>query len=199
MTITYEFEGKLYVNLTNKCSNSCDFCVRTRSDGFYSEGSLWLEHDPDADEASADILSHDLAKYKELVFCGYGEPTEQLDVLLECCRRVRAASGIKIRINTNGQANLIHKRDVTPLFAGLFDIVSVSLNAANAEEYQRVCHSCFGEAAYEGLLDFAQKVKKYVPTVLLSVVRTTIPDEDIEKCRAIADARGVELRVRELV
>jgi TatD family-associated radical SAM protein len=197
MTITYEVGDGLYVNVTNRCTNACEFCVRQTADGTY--GELWLDREPTANEILSDILSRDLTKYSELVFCGYGEPTLRLDDILFVCESIRGKSGIKIRINTNGHANLIYGCDVTPKLKGLIDCVSVSLNTADAESYVKVCHPDYGEAAYAGLLDFAAKARRYVPSVMLSIVRGSIPDEDIEKCREIADSVGIPLKIREYI
>lgn len=200
MTITYEVGDGLYVNMTNRCSNSCDFCIRKLSDGAYGSDSLWLEREPTVDEIIDSIFAHDLAKYSELVFCGYGEPTERIDDLIEVARRVKAVSPIRIRVNTNGHAQLLHpNRDVTSIFEGVIDVVSISLNTANAAEYQKVCHSRFGERAYDALIRFAGEVRSHVNEVQLSVVRGCIPDEDIEVCKKIADRVGVTLRVRDLI
>lgn len=197
MTVTYEVGDGLYVNLTNRCTNACEFCVRSVADGTY--GELWLDREPTKEEILESILSRDLTKYSEIVFCGYGEPTVRFEELLWVCGEVRKVSDIKTRINTNGQTNLIYGRDVTPMLEGKIDVVSVSLNASNAKEYDAVCHSDFGEAAFDALLDFAVKAKRYVSEVMLSVVRGSIPDEDIEKCQAIADSLGVTLKVREYI
>lgn len=199
MTIVYVFENTLYLNITNRCTNSCDFCVRTVSDGYYSENSLWLEYEPSLDEILTALEKYKFDDYKGIVFCGYGEPTCRLNIMLQVCRFIRKKSGIKIRLNTNGHASLIEHHDTAPLFEGLLDTVSVSLNAADAESYQNICHSKFGKSAFYGMLDFAREVKKYVPEVLFSVVRTTIPEADVEKCKKIADEYGIQLRVRELV
>lgn len=197
MTITYEVGNGLYVNVTNRCTNACEFCVRSVADGTY--GELWLDSEPTKEEILADILSRDLKKYPELVFCGYGEPTIRLDDILWVCENVKKQSNIKIRINTNGHANLIFGRDVTPLLEGKIDCVSVSLNTANAEDYVKVCHPDFGEDAFYGLIDFAAKAKKYVPEVMLSVVEGTIPDKDIEECIKIADKYAITLKVRKYI
>ena len=199
MTIVYVFENTLYLNITNRCTNSCDFCVRTVSDGYYSENSLWLEYEPSLDEILTALEKYKFDDYKEIVFCGYGEPTCRLNIMPQVCRFIRKKSGIKIRLNTNGHASLIEHHDTAPLFEGLLDTVSVSLNTADAESYQNICHSKFGKSAFYGMLDFAREVKKYVPEVLFSVVRTTIPESDVEKCKKIADEYGIRLRVRELV
>lgn len=195
--ILYEVGSGLYVNLTNRCTNSCDFCVRVQKDGYY--GDLWLDHEPTFDEIKRELSRFELNNYTELVFCGYGEPTLRLDVLLEFAKYVRSLSDITIRVNTNGHANLIYGRDVTPSFAGVIDEISISLNTADARSYQELCHSEFGEASYDGLLDFASLAAKHVKNVAFSVVRTTIPDEDIEKCKSIADKCGVFLKVREFI
>ena len=197
MTITYTVGDSLYVNTTNRCSNSCDFCVRSHGEELY--GDLWLDREPTKEEILADIEARDLTAYPELVFCGYGEPTERLDDILWVCRAIKAKHNIKIRVNTNGHSDLINKRDTTPEFAGCFDTVSISLNCANAKSYQEVCHSEFGEASFDALIDFARRVKAYVPTVILSVVRGSIPDSDIHICQQIADGVGVTLRVREML
>lgn len=197
MIITYTHRNGLYVNMTNRCQNCCDFCVRSYGNELY--GDLWLEREPTVGEIIASIDSHDLSSFDELVFCGYGEPTIRLYDMLDVCRHVREKSDIRIRLNTNGQSELSHGADSTPLFDGLFDIVSISLNTADAESYDAVCHSEYGTAAYPAILAFAEHVKPYVGSVVLSVVDTTIPPDDIQKCREIADAIGVEFRVRAFI
>ncbi len=198
MTITYQCDNSLYINTTNRCTNSCDFCVRDHGEELY--GDLWLESEPTVDEINDAI---DLAlknnNYSEIVFCGYGEPAIRLYDIFEVCKHIRSVTSLPIRMNTNGQANLIWEKDVTSDFKGLFDTVSISLNSPNPNEYQRVCHSIYGEKAHEALIDFAKKLKAYVPNVVFSVVRGSISDEDIEKSRGLADSVGVKLRVREML
>ncbi len=197
MTITYEVGSGLYVNSTNRCSNACTFCVRSTVEAYY--GDLWLRREPTVDEICDSIFARDLTKYTELVFCGYGEPTERIDDILEVARRFKERSDLPIRINTNGQGSMIAGYDITPRLAGLIDVLSISLNTADAKSYQAICRSRFGEAAYQGLLDFAKAATRYVPKVILSVVDTTIPSEEIEACREIAASCGVTLRVREFI
>lgn len=199
MTITYEVGSALYVNITNRCSNRCDFCIRNNGDGAYGSNSLWLAKEPTCEEILADIAARDLSKYEEIVFCGYGEPTERLDVLLEVAKQLKAQCTLPIRINTNGQSDLICKKDTAPMYAGVIDSISISLNAPNAEEYDRVCHSRFGLDAYEALLQFASRVKDYVPAVMLSVVDIALTPEEIEECKGIAERCGVPLRVRKYI
>lgn len=197
MTITYEYFDSLYVNITNRCSNACTFCVRTKHDNVNGKDDLWLEHEPTIDEIKADFNKRDLPGYKEIVFCGYGEPTERFDVLIEIAKWLKANHpGIKIRINTNGHASLINGRDVTPELSGAVDIVSISLNAPNAKEYQEICKSRYGESAFEALQEFAVNAKKYVKSVIFSVVDKTMSEDDIELCRKIAAKCSVDFRVR---
>lgn len=196
MTITYVVKNGLYINMTNRCSNACDFCIRQNGEGVYGSDSLWLDREPTVDEITEAIAKYDLSAFEELVFCGYGEPAERVDDMLKVAAAVKSMHPISIRLNTNGHANLIAGRDVTPEFKGLVDVVSISLNFANSKDYNRVCHPEFGEAAYDGLIEFARLCKPYVKEVILSVVDTTLPDEDVKKCKQIADAIGVTLRIR---
>lgn len=196
MIITYTHRDGLYVNMTNRCSNRCGFCVRSHGDTIY--GNLWLDREPTLEEIWESISSHDLSNFSEIVFCGYGEPTERLSDMLELCRRIRKTSNVKIRLNTNGQSDLINKRDTAHEFNGLFDVVSISLNTSSAENYEKMCLPKY-KGAHEALIRFAANVKKYVPRVVLSVVDTTISKEDIEKCREIAESIGVEFRLREYI
>ncbi|MEG2003320.1 MAG: TatD family nuclease-associated radical SAM protein [Clostridia bacterium] len=195
--ITYTVKNGIYINMTNRCTNRCTFCIRNEGKGVYGSDDLWLEREPTSAEILADLKKYQLAKYDEIVFCGYGEPTILVDELCETARAIKQISNISIRINTNGQANLIHKRDITPLFKDIIDVVSISMNTADKQSYFDVCNPAFGIETYQSVLDFGLCAAKNVKTVIFSVVRTTIPDEDIEKCRALAKKYGGELRVRE--
>lgn len=199
MTITYEYNNSLYVNITNRCSNACTFCVRNNHDNVNGKDNLWLEREPSVEEIIDDFRQRELSKYDAVVFCGYGEPTERFEDLIAVAKWLRTEHpSLKIRINTNGQANMIHGRDVTPEMAGLIDCVSISLNAENAEKYQDLCRSKFGEAAFQGLQDFAVLAKGYVPEVVFSVV-DIMPQEEIEACAEIAKRCGVKFRVRAFI
>lgn len=198
MTITYIIGGGLYVNVTNRCTNRCDFCIRKNGSSAYGSGNLWLEREPDVDEITADIEKHDLSRFEELVFCGYGEPAMRLYDILEVIRRVRQKSGIKVRINTNGQADLIYSKPTAHLLKGLVDTVSISLNESDAARYDRVCHSIYGAAAYPAVIAYAVDCLKYVPRVVFTVV-DVIPPQEIEKCRLTALGAGVEFRVRKMI
>lgn len=200
MTITYEYGDSLYVNMTNCCSNACTFCERNFRDDVNGKDSLWLEREPTVEEIKEDFEKRDMEKYRSVVFCGFGEPTERFDDLIVIAKWLKEKfSGLSIRINTNGQASLICGRDVTPELEGCIDCVSISLNAENAEKYQKLCVSRFGaEAAFKGIQEFAKSAKKYVPEVVFSVV-DVISEQEIEACRKIAQDCGVSFRVREYV
>lgn len=197
MIITYIHGDGLYVNMTNRCSNACDFCVRSHGDTIY--GNLWLDREPTAEEISESIFARDLSAFSEIVFCGYGEPTERLSDMLTLCAQIRKRSNISIRLNTNGHSDLINGGRTAPEFEGLFDVVSISLNTSVPSVYKDMCLPEFGEKAHAALINFADDVKNYVPRVVLSVVDTTVPKEDIEECRAIAERLGVEFRLREYI
>ncbi len=196
MTITYPVKNGLYVNLTNRCPCACTFCLRSHSDGVYGSDPLWLEHEPTLDEIKADIDRQSLDDLDEVVFCGYGEPTERLDILLETAKHIRQKSDIKIRINTNGLSDLINGKRTAPELKGLIDVVSISLNATNAEEYLKVVRPKFGICSYEAMLKFAKDCTEYVPSVVMTVVDVVTSPEEQEKCRKICESVGAMLKVR---
>ena len=196
MTIFYEVHDNLYVNLTNKCPCSCTFCLRQNRDHMEESDSLWLEHEPTYEEAIEEIKKFDIEKYSEIVFCGFGEPTEALDVLLKLAKYIKDTYNKPIRINTNGLGNLVNGKDITPMLAGLIDTLSISLNTPNAEEYYRIVRPKFGPDSFKAMLDFAKEAVKYVPNVVLTTVDTTITKEEEEECRRICESIGVRYRIR---
>ena len=198
-TITYEYEGALYVNLTNRCDCACVFCLRHNGHkGSIYADDLWLEHEPTVEEALADFETRDLASYREIVFCGFGEPSYRIDDLCAIvdALKERYPDLPPVRINTNGHGSLIHGRDVTPQLAGRIDTVSVSLNGATAEEYCAVTKPRDGEKAWEAMLDFTKKAAEQVPHVVMTIVDKDKTPQDIETCRALAQSLGATLRVR---
>lgn len=196
MNILYEVHNGLYVNLTNRCSCACTFCVRQTDDSVGKTDTLWLQHEPSFEEAMGAFGNFDMSKYEELVFCGFGEPTEAFDVLKRVAAEAKRHWNILVRVNTNGQGSLINERDITPEFEGLVDTVSISLNTPNAEEYLKLTRSRYGEAAFPAMLEFAREVKNYVPNVVMSTVETTITKEEEKQCQAICDELGVTYRIR---
>jgi len=197
MTVTYESGTGLYINITNRCTNRCEFCVRTSKDGYY--GDLWLEREPTADEIVESVLSRDLSAYSEIVFCGYGEPFCRAEVLIASAKRIKEKTDLPIRVNTNGHAELICGEDIAPRLNGVVDSISVSLNAPNAQRYDEICHSVYGQDAFAALLDFAVKCKNQVPYVSLSIVDKDLSQEDILECKRIANDLDLKLKIRKYI
>ncbi|MFI3200504.1 MAG: TIGR04100 family radical SAM protein [Eubacteriales bacterium] len=194
--ILYQIENKLYLNITNQCPCACTFCIRTHKDKMGNSSVLWLEQEPTCELIVEQLEKHNLEEYEELVFCGFGEPLVRVDIVCEIARYMRGKTKTPIKINTNGLCNLYHKRDITPEFQGLIDIISISLNASNPQDYLEITRSQFGIESFEQMLDFAKKSQQYVKEVVLSVV-DVIGEEEIEKCRKICEEIQVTYRVRE--
>ena len=196
MTITYEGRNSVYVNITNRCPCNCVFCLRHNKDHVFNASSLWLEKEPMVEEICDSIDAWDLTKYDEIVFCGYGEPTERLDDLLKVASYVKAKNNVKIRINTNGLADLICGEKTAHKLEGLIDSVSISLNATNEDDYFKSVRPRFGIRSYGAMLDFARDCVKYVPEVVMTVVDVVTTKEEQEISRKICDTIGATLRVR---
>lgn len=197
-TITYVLGDSLYVNVTNKCTNSCSFCVRNNPGGISDGVDLWLDREPTVEEIIQAIQERALNEFSEVVFCGYGEPLMRAYDVFEVCKYIKKVSDISIRVNTNGQASLFFKNDITIDMEGLIDVCSISLNASNAKEYHAQCQSQFGEDAFEAIIEFAKNSKKYVPKVIFSVV-DVMDKNEIEECKQIAKLCSVEFRIREMI
>jgi TatD family-associated radical SAM protein len=158
--------------------------------------SLWLEREPSVEEVKAEFSKFDMNKYEEVVFCGFGEPTMRLDDMLEVMDFIKEKYKKPIRVNTNGLANLYYKKDVTPLFENRVDTVSISLNTPNPKRYYELTRNRFGLEGFDGLLDFAKKVKQYVPHVVFTTVDTTLSKDEEEQCKKICEDLGVTYRIR---
>ncbi len=195
--ITYVIKNSLCINLTNHCTNKCDFCVKERNNSDFQVTDLTFDREPSLDDILFEVSTSNLNQYKEIVFCGYGEPTCRLYDMLTICKRIRELTTTPIRVNTNGHASLILGEDTAPLFKGLVDCVSISLNAADSDTYVSLCHPKFGENAYVGVLKFAREIIKYVPEVYLTVNGEAISDADIARCAEIAANIGAKFLVRD--
>lgn len=198
MTILYKVHNNIYINLTNRCCCACTFCLRQKRDKIENSSSLWLKHEPEFEEIKAEFKKLDMNEYEEVVFCGFGEPTERLDVLLQTAGFVKQTYNKPVRINTNGQGDLINNKPIAPLFKGLIDTVSISLNTPNAKHYNELVRSEFGDKAFNAMLKFAKDVKEYVPNVVLTTVSTTISREEEKQCQKLCDELGVTYRIRPL-
>lgn len=205
MTIIYpEYEG-LYINLTNRCPCACTFCIRQRTPKaeFDNVDTLWLEREPTAQEVIDAIQKESrtarFQSYREFVFCGYGEPTEALGVLLEVAAFLKAHYPLPVRLNTNGLADLIQGKPVAPLLHGKIDAVSISLNSSDPAIYERTVRPVFREKAFPALLAFAGQAARFVPKVILTTVATTISREDEAACRRLCERLGVTYRIRSYI
>lgn len=196
MTIVYRYGSNLYVNLTNRCPCDCTFCYRNLSRSIGDGDDLWLDREPEPSEVIAALEGHGLDGTDEVVFCGYGEPTERLDALLAVAAELKAR-GKRVRLDTNGLGNLVNGCDIVPELARVLDSVSVSLNASSAEEYGPLCRPDFPpNMAYEAILGFIAECRDAGLGVTASVVGGTIPWDSEESCRRIAESMGVRFRVR---
>jgi TatD family-associated radical SAM protein len=195
----YWLDNTLYLNITNQCSNCCYFCLKRYRRGV-GGFNLKLAEEPSVGQITAELAEvlH-MRSWDGLVFCGFGEPTERLDALLEVVRWVRQNFGrpLQIRIDTNGHGYVLNAdRDVAAVLksAGV-DKVSVSLNAGDRETYIDICKPTFPEA-YEAVLDFILKAK-LVLAVEVTAVR--LPEVDLAKVQTVADGLGVVFKVREYI
>ncbi len=164
--------------MTNRCPCACTFCLRQTMDEMNHSGRLWLEREPGVDEVIAQFDKFDMNRYQELVFCGFGEPTERLEDLLKVAEYAKKNFQIPIRVNTNGLSDLIWGRNTAPMFEGLVDTVSISLNTPDKEEYLKLTRNKFGIQSHDAMLRFAGNVSKYVPNVVLTTVATTITEDE---------------------
>ncbi len=199
MVIAYPYRPEsLYLNVTNRCSNDCTFCVRRGGHFTLAGFDLRLTTEPTAEQVLTAITDREAqhgGPFEEVVFCGFGEPTYRLEIIGEVGRALRSA-GQTVRLNTNGQAALIAGRDPWPELADALDAVSISLNAPDAESYLELCQPQFGPETYEAVLSFARGSVQHVDEVVLTVVGFTLDHEAIAGCERIADSLGVGFRIR---
>ena len=196
MTITYPVNKGLYINMSNRCPCNCTFCLRHNAEGVYGSDSLWLDREPTVQELCDSVDTWDLTQFDEVVFCGYGEPTERLEDLLLVAKYIKAKGDIKIRINTNGLADLIWQKQTAPSLKGLIDTVSISLNTPNQEDYLKVVRPKFGAGSYDAMLSFTKDCVEYVPKVVMTVVDVVTTKEEQELSRKICESVGATFRIR---
>lgn len=194
--IVYEYAGGLYLNITNECPCRCVFCIRDKMETLGTASEMWHEAAPDFEKIKAEFDSFDKKDYSEVVFCGYGEPTCAFENLIKAAKYIKERYGFKIRINTNGLGNLINKRDITKELCEVSDMISISLNAPDAKRYLQVTRNDFGIESFDEMLDFTKKCIALKANVRMTVV-DVITDDEIEKCREIAEGIGAKFVSRE--
>lgn len=187
----------LYVNVTNECNCACTFCLRNMKK-MAEDSTLWLHEKPSVEDFKAALDGAPWDYIKEIVFCGFGEPTMRLNVLTELLRYVKEKHPeLPTRLNTNGLGELEYGREISADFQGVLDTISISLNASNAARYYELTRARYGLRSYEAMLQFAEHSKKYVPHVILTIVDKVEGPEEIARCRKICEERKLTLRVRE--
>ncbi len=194
-SLAYHLGNGLYLNVTNRCTNACSFCIRNGHDTVGDSDVLWIDREPTADELWAALIAEILPTTEEIVFCGYGEPLMRPEVVLDLCGRIRDAYPLPIRINTNGHGSLVAGDPVAHRFKGLVDVMSISLNAPDAVRYEEICAPVY-PGAFDAVITFAAECKNYIPKVILSVVDQPLTEDEIRACHALADSMGLPLRVR---
>ncbi len=202
--LVYELDGKIYINLTNKCTNDCIFCLRKDKDDVKGQ-TLWLD---DENCTAQDVIAQfeEILRQKpdndnsEVIFCGYGEPLLKLDVLKEVAKYIKEKyPQTKIRINTNGHANYVYKRDIVPELKGLIDTISVSLNGESSSEYDELSQPVF-EGAYDEVKKFIKSCADNGFETVASVVEGYKGRHlNLDKCEQIATDLGAKFRVREWI
>lgn len=192
-TLAYRLHGNCYLNITWHCTLRCRFCPKFNGSWDVQGYNLWLHEEPGVEQILAAI--GDPAQYREVVFCGYGEPTLRLDVLLEVAGALKQ-QGTRIRINTDGLANLVHGCDVTPRLAEVVDAVSISLNAQDEPLYEHHCRPK-RHGAFMALQNFARRASQRGMDVTLTAVNG-LEGVDIHACQDIAEHLGVKFRPRQI-
>ncbi|MBF0425153.1 MAG: YchF/TatD family DNA exonuclease [Magnetococcales bacterium] len=191
-TLAYTIGNSLYLNVTRGCTLRCRYCPKWQDEPLVHHYDLTLHRNPTAAELIAAM--GEVGGYDEVVFCGFGEPTLRLAVILDVAADIKRRGGKRVRLNTDGLANLVHRRDVTPAFCGLIDAVSVSLTAQDQTTYDRLCQPALA-GSYQGVLDFLRVVQAHVPHVTATAIDGA-EGVDIAACRKIAEVLGVHFRVR---
>jgi cyclic pyranopterin phosphate synthase len=194
--LAYPLGDALYLNVTSSCTLACVFCPKISDDDFEVGGfDLRLKGSPELEAIWQAARAAGLAGRSEVVFTGFGEATRRLEVVLELTRRLKAAGVKRVRLDTDGLASLREGRDVVPeLQAAGLDAVSVSLNAADAASYARLCPSAHGEAAYGAVTAFIASAVGHLPEVVASVVGVEGLSE--AGCRAVAEGLGARFKWR---
>jgi TatD family-associated radical SAM protein len=192
-TNTYIIDDKLYLNITDRCTLNCNFCPKNNGSRYVHHFDLSLHHRPTAEELINAIA--DPRQYNEIVFCGYGEPTLRLKVLLTVAEYV-TPHNVKIRLNTDGLANLVHRRNVLPEINHCIDALSVSMNASDPDTYNTLCQPAL-ENSFFAMLSFVKSAREYIPDVTVTAING-LPGVNISACEKLAKHLGVKFRARQL-
>jgi len=193
-TIAYPARGRLYLNITSRCTLSCRFCPKHRHRWTVGGVNLFLSREPSVGEVLT--AAGDVGRFDEVVFCGLGEPTLRLYDMLEMAGGLKEQGARRVRVDTDGLANLVYRRDVTPDLEGFIDALSISLNAQDEATYDHYCRPSL-PGSYAALLDFADRARDFVPEVRFTAI-AGLTDVDVAACDAIARKLGVAFYRRAL-
>lgn len=194
--IVYELEGGTYLNITNKCPCNCAFCIRSKGDAVGDAKKLWFDEEPTIEEIKRAIDEYDFTRIDNAVFCGYGEPTNELDKLIESAKYIKSINpSIKLRLNTNGLSDLINEKPTAKALSEVFDYISVSLNEPTSEQYDKITRNIYKGKAFDAMLEFTRECVEHCPYVRMTVVDVISP-EDIEKSRIVCESTGAHFHVR---
>lgn len=199
--IVYRFHNALYINLTNRCPNSCVFCIKTKFAMRFDKYDLNLcGQEPSCDEVVS-ALQKEMAQepVKEIVFCGYGEPTMRLKVLLETAEKIKQIyPSVKLRLNTVGLGSLVNGRDISGELAKNIDEISISLNSPDSQEWLKIVRPKpeYAAQGYQAMLDFIRACAPKINTIVSIVDKQNI---NVEKTKKLAQSLGAKLRIREFI
>lgn len=191
--IAYPIRDNLYLNITDRCTLQCEFCPKYNDSHQVHQYDLTIECKPTISQIIQAI--GDPTRYNEIVFCGYGEPTLRLKELLTVAKHIKSLGG-RVRLNTDGLANRVHKRNVLPELSSCIDAISISMNAHNAEVYNRHCRPALADS-FQSMLDFIAQAPEYIRDVTATAIEG-LEGVDIQRCAAIAEELGVKFRRRQL-
>ena len=194
--IIYTLEGGVYLNITNKCPCNCAFCIRSKGDAVGDAEKLWFDTEPTIDEIKKAVDDYDFTRVDSAVFCGYGEPTNAYDKLIETVRYIRKINpSIYLRLNTNGLSDLINNKPTAKELSEIFDVISVSLNEPTSEKYDKITRNIYPGRAFDAMIEFTKECVKYCKKVRMTVVDVISPEE-IEQSRKICEETGAQFVVR---
>lgn len=194
--IVYTLEGGVYLNITNKCPCNCAFCIRSKGDAVGDAEKLWFDEEPTIEEIKKAIDDYDFTKVNSAVFCGYGEPTNAYDNLIEAAEYIKSIHpSINLRLNTNGLSDLINGRPTAKELSAVFDTISVSLNEPTSEKYDKITRNIYPGKAFDAMLAFTRACVKYCKDVRMTVV-DVISEEEIEQARLVCESTGARYKVR---
>jgi TatD DNase family protein len=190
-TVSYVFGDSLYLNITNRCLMACPYCIKYKWGNDFHGNDLKLDKEPLPREVIKSI--GDPKKYKEIIFCGYGDALVALEAVKEISKWIKDNGG-KVRINTAGLANRYHGKNILPQLKGLVDVISVSLNGTTPRQHNELNRPMFKEESFDEIINFVKSAKEYIPEVIITAVE--LPGLDTSKVERIAKDAGVHFRLR---